>query len=841
MTDGHGIVTVWSPEAERLTGHTAGEMVGLPAWEICSRMAPPGHDRDAVRARVKAMVEGIFASGEIPSHPPHSTFRFERGNGEVRTLEHDVATVPAGDGIGLAAFVREVPAESGPASDELDADMHRLLFSQMSSAVAVAEPVFDEDGRPADYRIIEVNPAFEQLTGRPADQWIGKPFSAVRPGLRKELSDLLARVALSGQSEELQSHDAATARYVSIRLSRVGPAWVMAMIEDVTERRRAEAAIRERNAFIETIIASVGEGLIVYDRELRVTVWNPRMEHLTGLSAEEVLGRRGVDAFPEVMAAGIGRDLEQALAGDVPAPREFEYTVPATGRHGWVVQENQPHKGANDEIVGVVSSVVDITAQHEMDEADRRADEQFRMIFDSVGDGLAIHQPGGSFVEVNRVVCERLGYTREEMLAMRVADINAPETIAEIPARTAEILEVGWAAFETVHVRRDGTRVPVEVVAKRIEYRGLPAVLSVHRDITERRRAEAALREQSRFLQAMIDAIPIPIIAKDRDGRTLLCNASFAAAGGFKVGDAIGKTVAELGIPELELHAAHDQAVVADGTIQLYDAFMPTRDKGVRRHLLSKAPLAGEDGSIVGIVTAAVDIHDRYLAELEQKQSEERFRTLFEYAGDAIFINDLEGRFLDANQTACERLGYSKEELIGLSVAAISPPQLGPPVDEPLGTIQQLGSSTFETVHLGRDGTAIPVELIVTMIDLGGRPAVLGIARDITERKRAEAERAALEDQLRQAQKMEGIGQLAGGIARSVAAPVWPLPPCRPAKVLAKTWNRSSRPRTERRALPGSSSPSLGEQFSSWKSWISATSSRVWSRCSDESSAKTSL
>jgi PAS domain S-box-containing protein len=120
---------------------------------------------------------------------------------------------------------------------------------------------------------------------------------------------------------------------------------------------------------------------------------------------------------------------------------------------------------------------------------------------------------------------------------------------------------------------------------------------------------------------------------------------------------------------------------------------------------------------------------------------------------------------VDVNQTACERLGYRKEELVGLSVATISPPELGPEVAARLAVLPNMGSLTFETVHLRSDGTPIPVEMIATMIDLGGQPAVLGIARDVSERKRAEAERAALEDQLRQVQKMEGIGQLAGGIA----------------------------------------------------------------------------
>ena len=638
----------------------------------------------------------------------------------------------------------------------------------------------------------------------------------------------------------------------------------------------------------ETIIASSSEGIITYDAGLRIVVWNPAMEELTGVDAAQVLGKGAVEAFPDVMATGVGEDLRKTLVDQVATSREFEYSISNTGRRGWVVQTNRPHINAGGEVVGVVSSVHDVTAQHETRELARRSEEQFRTIFDSVGDGVAIHDPGGNFVEANRVICERLGYTREEFLRLTVAAINAPDWIPAIPERVAQIMSQGSVIFETVHLTRDGRQIPTEVLSRRIEYRGAPAVLSVHRDITERKKtqealrqsesqfrtifdgvgdgvaiydssgkfievnqmlcerlgysrdellsmsvtdidtpedaarlqnrlaaimddgmalfevnhvrrdgtlvpteivsrrmeyggrpailtvqrditerrdAEKTLRKQTGFLQGMLDAIRIPIIAKDRDGRILMCNAEFASAGGTTVEGAKGKTVGELGMLEVETHIARDKALLADGSVQIYEAFMPNAQGGTRRHLISKAPLRDEDGTITGIVTAAVDIHDRYEAEQRQKQSEERFRTLFEHAGDAIFISDISGRFLDANQTASTRLGYTKDELTELSVAGISPPDMGPMIAERLSTLEVRGSRVFETVHLTKGGTPIPVEMIATMIELGGHHAVLGVARDISERLRSESERSALEDQLRQAQKMEEIGRLAGGIA----------------------------------------------------------------------------
>ena len=643
--------------------------------------------------------------------------------------------------------------------------LYRQLFTEMIAGVAVHEIIVDESGKPVDYRFLEVNPEFEKLTGLLASDIVGRRAREVIPDIEPDWIERYGRVALTGIPEQFESYSAGLGRQFLVRAFRPAPGQFAALFFDVTERTKAEANLRERNAFTETIIASAGEGLIVYDRDLRFVVWNPVMEEMTGLSAGQVLGGTAHELFPEVMAAGVGGDIARALTGESPTSREYEYVVPGTGRRGWVVQTNRPHRNAGGEVVGVVSSVRDITARHEIDAALRRSEEQFRAIFDSVGDAVAIYESDGHFVEVNRVMCERLGYSRAELLTMSPMDIDAPESAAFMRGRVATIMKEGQALFEVTHVRRDGTRIPTEIVSRRIDFLGHPAILTVQRDISERKRSEEALHEQARFLQQLIDAIPIPITAKDRDGRIRLSNSAFAEGPGLAQAPIIGRTLAELGIPSAPLHETKDAAVLRGEPAQVYEASMAYGDGSVQRLMITKAPLKAEDGRITGIATAAIDITARFEAEQELRRSEARFRTLFECAGDAIFIGDLTGRFFEANQTACDRLGYRKEELVGMSVSDIDSPEQAARVPERIAALRQMGSLSFETTHVRRDGSRIPVEMISTMIELGGQPAVLSIARDISDRKKAESERTTLEAQLRQSQKMEGIGQLAGGIA----------------------------------------------------------------------------
>jgi two-component system, cell cycle sensor histidine kinase and response regulator CckA len=150
--------------------------------------------------------------------------------------------------------------------------------------------------------------------------------------------------------------------------------------------------------------------------------------------------------------------------------------------------------------------------------------------------------------------------------------------------------------------------------------------------------------------------------------------------------------------------------------------------------------------------------------EETRRKSEQQYRQLFDAISDNIFIADGDGMILEANGAACRDLGYERTELIGAPIARLS--------DRPPGAVQQTqrrvsahGRTVIETVHRRKDGSLMPVELLVTPMTFEGRAAFLGIARDLTERRRGEEERERMTNQLQQAAKMESVGVLAGGVA----------------------------------------------------------------------------
>ncbi len=152
---------------------------------------------------------------------------------------------------------------------------------------------------------------------------------------------------------------------------------------------------------------------------------------------------------------------------------------------------------------------------------------------------------------------------------------------------------------------------------------------------------------------------------------------------------------------------------------------------------VSAAPLLDEAGEVYGAIANFRDVTERRAIEAALHNSEQRYRTLFDHAGDAIFVHDLEGYFLDVNAVACETLGYSREALLEMTPREISEAEDAARYEEYVQQLEVEGHIVFEARHQRRDGTTFPVEINSRYIEYDGQPAILSTARDITERKEA--------------------------------------------------------------------------------------------------------
>ncbi|MBF0537386.1 MAG: PAS domain S-box protein [Nitrospirae bacterium] len=154
----------------------------------------------------------------------------------------------------------------------------------------------------------------------------------------------------------------------------------------------------------------------------------------------------------------------------------------------------------------------------------------------------------------------------------------------------------------------------------------------------------------------------------------------------------------------------------------------------------------------------ARDITERKQVEVALQQSEEKFRTLFESSIDALFIIDMDGNLIDINKTAYERLGYMKEEMLSMSLYQLDHPDFRDKIPDRIAMIQKHGHAVFELAHMRKDGTSMPIEVNINLIDFQGRKVFFSIIRDITERKQSEEKLKKRERQLMESQRVAHLG-----------------------------------------------------------------------------------
>ena len=277
------------------------------------------------------------------------------------------------------------------------------------------------------------------------------------------------------------------------------PSGAVVVFRNVTEHKRATEALRASENFSETILASVNEGIIVYDRELRYRAWNKVMEEFTGLPSEQIIGSSALDLFAQFMLPGIEHLLIRALRGERVTSEDTHYQVPQTGREGWMSATFSPHTSPEGETIGVVGIVRDISARKLAEEGLRESEERYALAANAANDGLWDWDLTGKNVYYSPRWKSMLGYADDEISSSTEEWFSRvhPEDLSAFNAAIGKHIQSDTSHFESEHrmQHKDGSYrwMLTRGLAMRNEENKAYRMAGSQTDITERKRAEEQL------------------------------------------------------------------------------------------------------------------------------------------------------------------------------------------------------------------------------------------------------------------------------------------------------------------------------------------------------------
>jgi two-component system NtrC family sensor kinase len=411
----------------------------------------------------------------------------------------------------------------------------------------------------------------------------------------------------------------------------------------------------------------------------------------------------------------------------------------------------------------------------------RTAEDRFRAITSAALDGIVMVDPEGRISFWNQAAERIFGYTEAEALGSDLFDLVGPTRFhAKTRSAFRHFQGTGHGAAigkvtKLAARRKDGSEFPVEFSLAAIQEDSVWHAVGVVRDITDRKIQEREQFEHLHFLRTLIGTIPSPLYYEDQEGRILGCNRAFEAFLGLPTDAVVGQKS-----EQLLAGAVEDQADGSEpGFLVRPDAYetsfhMNLPERRVRHALFRKAPFWDADGCPEGYVATLLDITQLKETEAALRRNESLFSAIHSHVVDLVAIIDAEGRRIYTSPSYQFVLGYSEVELLGLSATSLLHPEDLERVSQALrGLLEGHPTQMLEYRLRHKDGHCLPFESTFAIIpDPGGGPIrALVVARDVSERKAAELNQAAMEVQLRQAQKLEAIGQLAAGIAHEINTP----------------------------------------------------------------------
>ena len=540
------------------------------------------------------------------------------------------------------------------------------------------------------------------------------------------------------------------------------PVATRGIFRDITQRKKAEEEIKQAAEEWRTTFDSITDLVFINDTDFRLVRVNKAFADALNMKPEELVGKTCYQVVHGTNGPLPSCPHVKMLETKEPAIGNF--FAPHLGIHLEVA--TSPLFNEQGEVVASVHVARDITQRKRMEEELRSSEERLKILFEFAPDGYYLNDLKGNFVDGNKAAEEITGYKREELigksfLKLKLLSLGQIPKAAALLAKNA--LRQATGPDEFILNRKDGGQVAVAIRTFPVKIEGKTLVLSIARDITERKQAEEALRQSEEKYRTLFELSPIGITALDMKGVITACNPAVYKEGGYSKGELVGKhfsKIAPVRVRDILKYMRIFSSIMRGKAPKPFEVAYKRKD-GTSGWTELHVALLKADGRKLGIQVLQRDVTER-------KQAEEEIRKLssaVEQSTDGIVVCDLEQRLRYVNNAFARMHGYTPEEMIGMKIVDLHGKEQMAIHKEASNQLETQGSWQGEIEHVRKDGTAFPTQVSVTLLrDSGGKPMeILVITRDITQHKQVE------EELMEKTREMEGASQAKSSFLASMS------------------------------------------------------------------------
>lgn len=534
-------------------------------------------------------------------------------------------------------------------------------------------------------------------------------------------------------------------------------------IQDITEAQQAHEALLQSMEKFRRILTSIPDVAWTADGRGQKVYISPKAEAIFGYTKQDICAGGAFLWMGRIHPEDFGRvNRSYRALFEHQTPFDEEYRI--RRKDGvWIWVHDRAMGTREEGGVSYADGVCTDITQRKLAEAELRSQTALlEAQANSTIDGILVVDGRGQRLMQNQRLCE-LFHIAPELLADKEQRnmLNYVVTLVKAPdsfrAKVDDLYKHPDQTSRDEIEFKDGMildRYSAPVVDKNGIYYGR---IWTFRDITERKRNEDVLQQ----LSMVVEQSPVSVVITDPQGNISYVNRRFTECTGYARDEVLGKNPrilnAGLALPDLYRNL---WSTIAQGNEWRGELCNKKKNGEIYWESATISPILNARGAITHYLAVKEDITERRRAETEVRLT----KASLEIASDAVFWMNPDSNIVYVNEAACRALGRSREELLSLSISEIDP--LFPKEKWSVFWKQckSRGSMTFETQHKTKEGRVFPVEVTANYLEFDGQEYSFAFARDITERR-------ALEGQLRQAQKLEGIGQLAAGIAHEINTP----------------------------------------------------------------------